>query len=185
MRIEIVGGMGVGKTTFCQALVKQNLNCVFENLETNPYLELSYQDPKKYGFYSQISFVLGNFHTSAKYADTNDVTFFDYSTLTDRAYASVFLRGKARIIALQMIDYLEEKEGMADIYLHLSCNRDEQLRRIKSRQRDYEKRVGPKFVEKLEHYVSHYINQAEKKGARIIRIDTDSNDFHARNGGNF
>ena len=62
MRVEIIGGMGAGKTTLCQQLQHQGVKCIFEKLQNNPYLELSYKDPQAFGFYSQMTFVLGNSH---------------------------------------------------------------------------------------------------------------------------
>lgn len=115
MRVEIIGGMGVGKTTLCSAFVQMGLRCVNENLANNPYLNLGYKDPASYGFYSQLSFYLGNFFTIRENSARGDLTVFDFSTVTDRAYASLFLKDKARDIALETIDFLEDKEGMADL----------------------------------------------------------------------
>lgn len=177
MRIEIIGGMGVGKTTLCNALEKQGLHCVFEKLDTNPYLALSYDDPEAYGFYSQISFILGNFYKSSLYKDKDSITFLDYSTITDKAYSTLFLEGRARDIALDTLDYLEEKEGKADLYLHLTCSPETQLKRIRGRNRDHEKNVGIEFVQKLDAYINRFAHIAELEGARVLSLDTEAIDL--------
>ena len=173
MRIEIIGGMGVGKTTLCKALEQHSLRCIYESLEKNPYLDLSYQDPESFGFYSQISFSLGNFYTASRTAEKNGITFLDYSTITDKAYASLFLDGRARDIALQMIEYLEEKEGRADLYLYLTCSSEAQLERIRGRNRPHEKAVGIEFVRRLDALLARYVHMAELSGARVLILDTE------------
>ncbi len=177
MRIEIIGGMGVGKTTLCKALENYSLRCIYESLEKNPYLELSYNDPESFGFYSQISFILGNFYTAVQAQEKGGITFLDYSTITDKAYASLFLQGKARSIALQMIDFLEEKEGRADLYLYLTCSPETQIKRIRGRNRSHERGVSLEFIEQLDSYVTRYVHMAEMQGARILNVDTEAPDI--------
>lgn len=179
MRVEVMGGMGVGKTTLCATLERQGFRCIYETLSQNPYLELSYKDPDSYGFYSQMSFVLGNFFNVIQELKPNDVTVFDYSTVTDRAYASLFLKDKARDIALQTIDFLEEKEGMADLLIYLTCPPEVQLERIHCRNRKHEANIDLSFVKALDENLRHFAQEAEKKGANILVIDTDEADLRS------
>jgi deoxyadenosine/deoxycytidine kinase len=177
MRVEIIGGMGIGKTTLCSALQNQGVRCIYEKLENNPYLELSYKDPEGFGFYSQMTFVMGNFFRIIRNLQQDDVTVFDYSTITDKAYATLFLSGKGRDLALQTIEFLEEKEGHADLYLNLVCSPEAQLRRIRARNRDHEAAVNIDFVRALSDNMQHYVREAEAKGLNVMTIDTENLDF--------
>jgi deoxyadenosine/deoxycytidine kinase len=179
MRVEIIGGMGVGKTSLCSSLENLGFNCIYEALEKNPYLELSYEDPQSYGFYSQLSFILGNFFTSKQKKNPEDLTFFDYSTITDKAYSTLFLKGKARDIALQTIEFLEQKEGRSEVFLYLTCSPSVQLDRIRSRNREYENTVDLEFVRTLDSYIRHYVQIAELEGANVITIDTEDVDLRS------
>ena len=177
MRVEIIGGMGIGKTTLCNALQSCGLRCVYEKLENNPYLELSYKNPQAFGFYSQMTFVMGNFYRIVSNIDPDDVTVFDYSTITDKAYASVFLNGKARELALETLSFLEEKEGCAELYLNLTCSPEMQLARIRARNRQHEAHVDLDFVNRLRGYMQYFVDEAQAKGLQVMTIDTEHFDF--------
>lgn len=183
MRVEIIGGMGVGKTTLCSAFTRLGLRCVHEDLANNPYVNLAYNDPQSYGFYSQLSFYLGNFFTIRENSRPGELSVFDFSTVTDRAYASLFLKDKAQDIALDTIDFLEEKEGMADLYLYLTCSPETQMRRIRARNRSHEAGVTIEFIRKLESHLGRHTLRAAERGARIRAIDTEK--FDLLNDGGF
>lgn len=177
MRVEIIGGMGVGKTTLCNTLTGLGFRCINENLGQNQYLDLAYKNPESYGLYSQLTFYLGNFFTFKENAVADDVAVFDYSVVTDRAYATMFLNELERKLALQAIDCLEEKEGRAELYLYLTCTPEVQLQRVRSRNRDHEKGVSLDFIAGLDSHLRHYAAQAAEQGARIITIDTEAVDL--------
>lgn len=177
MRIEIIGGMGVGKTTLCNTLTALGFRCINENLGQNPYLDLAYQNPESYGLYSQLTFYLGNFFSLKENTVEGDITVFDYSVVTDRAYATMFLNDQERDLALQAIDCLEVKEGRADLYLYLTCSPEVQMQRIRTRNRDHEKGVQLAFIAGLDSHLRHYAAQAAEQGAQIITIDTEAVDL--------
>lgn len=177
MRVEIIGGMGIGKTTLCKAFTELGLRCIHEDLANNPYVNLAYRDPQSYGFYSQLSFYLGNFFTIRENTTPGKLNVFDFSTVTDRAYASLFLKDKARDIALETIDFLEEKEGKADLYLYLTCSPETQMRRIRARNRDHETGVTIDFIRDLEGHLGRHALRAAERGARIRAIDTEKFDL--------
>jgi deoxyadenosine/deoxycytidine kinase len=177
MRVEIIGGMGTGKTTLCQQLSHHGVNCVYEKLQNNPYLDLSYKDPQAFGFYSQMTFVLGNFYQIVSHSKPGALTVFDYSTITDKAYASLFLRDKARDAVLETIACLEEKEGHADLYLNLKCSPEAQLARIRARNRPHEARIDLGFVRNLGLYMDNFVAEAEMKGLNVMTIDTENIDL--------
>lgn len=173
MRVEVIGGMGVGKTTLCATLTRLGFRCINENLGKNQYLELSYSDPENYGVYSQVSFVLGNFFTFKQNTQPDEISIFDYSIINDMAYATLFLNDCERDMVLQTIDCMEQKEGRADLYIYLTCSAETQLRRIRSRNRDYEKGVSVEFIESLDSHLRRFAAQASDAGANIITIDTE------------
>ena len=177
MRVEIIGGLGVGKTTLCAGLTRLGFRCINENLGKNQYLDLSYKNPEQYGVYSQISFVLGNYFTFKQSVKPGEVSIFDYSIINDMAYATLFLNDSERSAVLNIVDCMEQKEGRAGLYLYLTCPAEIQMQRIRFRNRDHERGVTQDFVEQLDSHLRHYTAQASDAGARIITIDTHKVDL--------
>lgn len=177
MRIEIIGGLGVGKTTLCAGLTRLGFRCVGEDLNQNQYLSLAYQDPESFGVYSQISFVLSNHFIFRQNTAPDEVSIFDYSVINDRAYATLFLNPAERDMVLGLIDGMQDKEGRADLYLYLTCPAAVQMERIRLRNRDHERAITQDFVERLDGMLRHYAAQASDAGARMITIDTHKIDL--------
>jgi deoxyadenosine/deoxycytidine kinase len=121
--------------------------------------------------------VLGNFYRIVEHVKPGKVTVFDYSTITDKAYASLFLRDKARDAVLDTISCLEEKEGYADLYLNLKCSPEAQLARIRSRNRPHEAKIDLGFVRNLGLYMDNFVEEAQLKGLNVLTIDTDHIDL--------
>lgn len=177
MRIEIIGGLGVGKTTLCAGLTRLGFRCVGEDLSQNQYLSLAYQDPASFGVYSQISFVLSNHFIFKQNTHPGAVSIFDYSVINDRSYATLFLNEAEREMVLNLIDGMQEKEGRADLYLYLTCPAEVQMERIRFRNRAHEGGITQDFVERLDGMLRHYTAQASDSGARVMTIDTHKVDL--------
>ena len=85
MRIELVGGLGIGKSTLCKALDKIGFNCIYENLNTNPFLADCFKDPVNFRFPSQMWFALSKFHEIKKFERMDKINVLDQAVLNIRA----------------------------------------------------------------------------------------------------
>ncbi|PZP53613.1 MAG: deoxyadenosine kinase [Micavibrio aeruginosavorus] len=175
MRIELVGGLGVGKSTLCDALGKIGFHCLYETLDTNPFLADCYADPANFRFSSQMWFVLSKFHEILKSGPEHRIKVLDQSVLNVRAYTNLLFRNedtKAHDIIDQCFAYLEEKTGPPDLLINLACSPREQLRRIKMRSRSFELGIGLDYVTDLQNEINALLEQV-KSSCRIIEIDTE------------
>lgn len=176
MRIELVGGLGVGKSTLCNALDKIGFHSIYETLSGNPFLADCFIDPENFRFSSQMWFILSKFHEILKSDHGDKIKVLDQSVLNIRAYTHMLFKDKdpkAMALLDQCFAYLAEKAGPADLLVHLTCSPEEQLRRIKFRNRPHESGVDLFYIEALQKEIDLLLISAQKDGIKIMEIDTD------------
>ena len=80
--------------------------------------------------------------------------------------------------ALGIIDecfrYMELQTGKPDLLIHLQCSPEEQMKRIKGRNRDHEKGVTLEYITELKEQLDHLVDTARKDGYVVWDIDTES-----------
>ena len=176
MRIELIGGLGIGKSTLCKALEKIGFNCIYENLNTNPFLADCFRDPENFRFPSQMWFALSKFHEIKKFEVTDKINVLDQAVLNVRAYTNMLFRDEdpeALHIINQCFDHLEGKLGKPDLLINLKCSPQEQLRRIRGRNRDHEKAVQLDYLTDLQQEMNILVNHAKADGYAVLDIDTE------------
>lgn len=177
MRIELVGGLGVGKSTLCQALEKVGFNCIYENLSTNPFLADCFVDPVNFRFPSQMWFVLSKFHEIKKFEKPGCVNVLDQGVLNVRAYTNMLFRDEdpeALGVIDQCFDYLDGRLGKPDLYINLQCSPEAQMKRIRGRNRDHEKGVTLDYVTSLQREMTDLVERARADGDAVMDIDTEA-----------
>jgi deoxyadenosine/deoxycytidine kinase len=176
MRIELAGGLGIGKSTLCKALEQVGFNCIYENLKTNPFLADCFVDPESFRFPSQMWFVLSKFHEIKKFEKPDSVNVLDQAVLNVRAYTNMLFKNEdyeAFDIINRCFMYMEQKSGRPDLIINLKCSPEEQLNRIKGRNRDHEKEVSLEYITELQTEMNVLINQAKIDGYNVYDIDTE------------
>lgn len=176
MRIELVGGLGVGKSTLCNALDKIGFNSIYETLQTNPFLADCFADPENFRFPSQMWFALSKFQEIRKFERGDRINVLDQSVLNVRAYTNL-LFGNQDGDALKIINdcfaYLETKLGPPDLLINLICSPEEQLRRIRLRNRPHELNVTIDYISSLQAEMNILLAQARQSHIPVLDIDTE------------
>jgi deoxyadenosine/deoxycytidine kinase len=177
MRIEMVGGLGIGKSTLCKAMETVGFNCIYENLKTNPFLADCFVKPEDFRFPSQMWFVLSKFHEIKKFEEPGRLNVLDQAVLNVRAYTNMLFKDEDPD-ALGIIDecfrYMELQTGKPDLLIHLKCSPEEQMKRIRGRNRDHEKGVTLEYITELKDQLDHLVDNAKKDGYVVWDIDTEA-----------
>jgi deoxyguanosine kinase len=151
--IVIEGPLGVGKTTLTQMLAERmGAQTLLEDVEENPFLVQFYQSPKKFGFQTQIFFLLRRYNLALEMAQIdlfNRTTVSDFLFDKDQIFARANLDENEFWLYEQLFQLLKKRVSVPDLVIFLQAKTDVLMERIKKRSRKYEKTIGFKYLDKI------------------------------------
>ena len=170
--VVIEGVIGAGKTSLCNLLAERfNAQVVLEEFEENPFLNRFYEDPRRWGFHTQLSFLASRFRQQKTLLDRNlfhQVVISDYIFEKDRIFAHLNLKGDE----LQLYESLFQQMQMAtprpDLVVYLQSSPERLMKNIKDRGRAYEKRMSRKYIEELNEAYNYYFFRFDRSPLLII-----------------
>ena len=176
LRVDVCGGIASGKTTFTLLMKRMGFITLLENFEINPFLKEFYLDPFKYAFETEISFILQHYHQIKKEELYGKINVCDFSFFLDLAYAEIGLHG-TKLEAFRTIhDEIRRDLPPAVLLIHLDCNAEKELRRIRSRGRTIEESINLEYLEKLNVTVERQVETARRE-LKVLTIDSAIKDF--------
>ncbi|MAS86905.1 MAG: deoxyadenosine kinase [Micavibrio sp.] len=178
MRIELLGGMGVGKTTLCRVFEEIGYNCIYENLGDNPFLAQMYEDFDGYKFPAQISFMLSKFAEIQMKCLPTEINVLDQATNNYKAYSRMLFKDGSDPagyeIVCKLFDYIENRFGHPDLLIYLQVSPETQLKRIRSRKRSFENGVDLQYLTNLKNELDQIVEENKEKGVNVVEIDTET-----------
>lgn len=175
MRIEIAGALSCGKSTLAGLLAADGHKVIYEDLSTNPYLDLRVQDPEKYDFLCQRQFVLDKI-SSLQAAEEGGAPYFsDFSVAAERAYVSHYVAHRPDWIGelFALLERSEVEQGLPDLLIHLQCTPEEQINRIRIRGRDFEQGHDVAFLRNINDRVDAQVRRVAEMGVPVAAFRTD------------
>jgi len=181
--ITIEGNIGAGKTTLATRMARQfNSRLILEQFEDNSFLPKFYEDPARYAFPLELSFLADRFQQLKNKLAVHDmfqpVTIADYFILKSLIFAKKTLNGEEFNLYSRLFSIIENALPKPDllVYLYLDINRLQS--NIRSRGRVYEQKIEDDYLRKIQEGYLDYIRQ--QPGLRVLLIDTNKLDFVAR-----
>ena len=189
--IWVEGIIGCGKTTFSREIAKRlNLRLIEEPVETNPYLELFYKDPKKWAFSMQIFLLHKRFIMQRLAADEATGVggykgaILDRSLSGDRVFAKMLMEA-GHIEPLDFETYEMAHNYMCrtllppTLLVFLDVQPETAFNRMQKRNRNAESGVPLDYLIKLRKGYQELLKEAEQgllpwsHAIRICRIPWD------------
>jgi deoxyadenosine/deoxycytidine kinase len=177
--IAIEGPIGVGKTSLAKLLSKElGARLVLEDFEDNPFLPDFYNDPERFGFQTQLFFLLQRYRQQQ---DLRQVDMFqkllitDYMFVKDRLFASLNLGDKEMQLYDTVASLLERNIIKPDIVIYLQADTDVLMKNIEKRGRNMEKNVTWEYIDALNQVYTEYFFRYQD--TPLVIINTNNIDF--------
>lgn len=178
--IAVEGPIGVGKTSLVKLIAEQTgARLVLEDVEENPFLREFYRDVKGKAFQTQLFFLLSRYRQQQLEFGQFDLfakgVISDYLFAKDRIFAHINLDDNELALYEQVYGLLEQKVSKPDLVIYLQADTAALMERIRKRDRDYERRVAPDYINAVnEGYNRFFFNYTDTP---LLVIQTTGVDF--------
>ena len=177
--VAIEGPIGVGKTSLAQLLSKElGARLVLEDFEDNPFLPDFYNDPERFGFQTQLFFLLQRYRQQQ---DLRQVDLFqkllitDYMFVKDRLFASLNLDDKEMHLYDTVARLLERNIIKPDLVIYLQADTDILMKNIEKRGRNMERNITWEYIDALNQVYTEYFFRYQD--TPLVIINTNNIDF--------
>ena len=182
--VAVAGNIGVGKSTLVELLSNRlGWSPYYEPVGENPYLADFYADMTAWAFQSQIFFLTRRLLTHRSLLDHPTSAIQDRSVYEDAeifAY-NLFLQGNMadrdyqsyRELYLVLAQFLPPP----DLVVYLRASVDTLIGRIASRGRDYEQRIEPEYLQRLNDLYETWIDNFTL--CPVLTVPTDDLNYVA------
>jgi len=178
--LVIEGNIGAGKTSLASLLAEESgSRLVLEAFSDNPFLAKFYEDPERYAFQLELSFLSERYHqikTELGHPDLfGQAIISDYFLAKSFIFSKYNLKDDEMLLFEKLFSIINLQAPRPDLYVYLHLPVEKLLENIKRRGREYEKHIKYSYLKEVqEGYFGFFKSQQEMK---ILVIDTSQIDF--------
>ncbi len=184
--LVIEGNIGAGKTTLASRIAGEfNARLILEHFADNPFLPKFYDDPEKYAFPLELSFLASRYRQLREELEPQDLfssfTVADYYFAKSLIFAASTLKGDEYNLYRQIFYIIYSSLPRPDIYVYLHLNPDRLLKNIEKRGRQFEKSITEEYLHNIQDSYFSFFRQNPENKYLIIdinEIDFVSNESH-------
>lgn len=179
MFVSILGLIGSGKSTLVENLASKSGFIPYrEPVESNPFLELYYQDPTRWLYAMQVNLLFERYKQSQEAflrSISGEDTVIDSSIYSDAAFALVqrqsnYFTDREYLSYLNMHKVIASQTAYPDLTVWLELSLEATLERIRKRSRECEASIPIKYLSDL--YEAYKVILDKIKGhTEIIKVD--------------
>jgi deoxyadenosine/deoxycytidine kinase len=178
--IVIEGNIGAGKTSLTTRIAQElSARLILEEFADNPFLPKFYENPERYAFPLELSFLSERFSQLKKDLMKEDLfapkVMSDYFISKCQIFAKNNLHNDEYNLFLKMFEIVESNTPKPDLLVYLYQNVDQLLMNIHKRGREYEKHITAEYLENIQQQYLEFIRQ--HSDMRVVIIDTTNLDF--------
>lgn len=178
--IAIEGNIGAGKTTLATMLATEwDARLMLEQFAENPFLPLFYENPDKYAFPLELSFLGERFeqlkNTLVKTNLFNPMVVSDYYILKSLLFARVNLAEAEYNLFHKLFYLIAESFPKPDLLIYLNTSITDLQQNIRLRGRSYEQNIKDEYL--LDLHKNYMEAFKLEQGLPIIVLNTSGKDF--------
>jgi len=178
--IVIEGNIGAGKTSLAKRISQDfNGKLILERFADNPFLPKFYQDPERYSFLLELSFLADRYNQLKKELSNRDLfksfTIADYYFMKSLIFAKATLSNDEYNLFRQIFDIIYSTLPKPDLFVYLHVNPDNLLINIRKRGRNYEQNITREYLENIQAGYFEFFKQHPE--LIFLIIDTNNIDF--------
>jgi len=182
--LVIEGNIGAGKTSLSTRIANDyKAKLVLERFADNPFLPKFYQDPARYSFPLELSFLAERYNQLKKELASLDLfssmIVSDYYFMKSLIFAANTLADDEYNLYRQLFDIVYSSLPRPDLFVYLHLGTEKLLENIKKRGRNYEQQITADYLEKIQNSYFSYFRQ--EPGMKILVINTENIDFVLHN----
>jgi deoxyadenosine/deoxycytidine kinase len=177
--IAIEGVIGAGKTSLAKKLAERlNAKLILEKFEENPFLPKFYEDPERYAFHTQITFLLSRYK---QLLDLQQEDLFynymiaDYIFEKDKIFAYLNLQNDELQLYEKIVSFIEKNIRKPDLIIYLQSNVERLMANITHRGREYEREMKEEYISDLNEGYNYFFFRY--KATRLMVVNATEIDF--------
>jgi deoxyguanosine kinase len=180
--IVVEGPIAVGKSSLAKILADEfDAELELDPAEQNAFLRPFYKEPDRHALATQLRFLLLRLEHQSRIANRSDgrTVVCDYLLAKDEIFARLTL-GKPeyelyRDVARRVAQTFDPQPRKPDLVVYLEARTDVLQRRLRKRNRDYERRIAPEYLQSLaEAYRNHFHSYED---APLLVVNCSEIDF--------
>lgn len=173
--IAIEGNIGAGKTSLAQMMAEDfNAKLILERFADNPFLPKFYEDPERYSFTLEMSFLADRYQQISD--DLSQLDLFkdfmisDYDVHKSLIFSKVTLAEEEFKLYRKLFYQVYKDIARPDLYVYLYQNTERLQENIKKRGRSYEKEIQADYLDKINSSYLNFLRNLTEMDVKIIDI---------------
>ena len=178
--IAIEGNIGAGKTSLTHMMSHDfNAKKILERFADNPFLPKFYEDPTRYAFTLEMSFLADRYQQISD--DLSQLDLFkdfivsDYDVFKSLIFSKITLSEDEFILYRKLFYQVYKDIARPDLYIYLYQNTERLQENIRLRGRDYEQTIESSYLDKINAGYLEFIQKHPEFNVKII--DISNRDF--------
>lgn len=178
--IAIEGNIGAGKTSLARLLSEElNAILILEQFEKNSFLPLFYENPKRYAFPLEMSFLADRYQQLKSKLSSPELfqstIVADYFISKSLIFARKTLQDDEYKLYSKLFSIISSSIPKPDLLVYLYSDIPKLKENIRNRGRNYEQKIDDEYLQRIQSSYFEFIhNQSDMS---IIIIDNTKLDF--------